>query len=162
MSVQGPLVAIVRAVRRFEKNEVDLAAVQSSIVTNGSAVEGASPSLANALRAADADLEHVQHAMPLNEQRGAALEALGALLREMEQVGVFVRREVPSVSLTAWLSRDEESDSAYVYLCDAVPHGMVDRAVECGPVTLDFDRLGRLVGIEVQSASELLPFALDD
>jgi uncharacterized protein YuzE len=162
VSVQGPLLEIARAVRRFEKEEIDIAAVQSSIVSNGSAVEGASQALVDAFRNAEADLEHIQHAMRLEEQRGAALEALGPLMRELEREGAAVRRAVPSDSLTAWVSRDEESDSAYVYLCDAVPHGTVDRAVECGPVTLDFDRLGRLVGIEVQAASELLPFAFED
>lgn len=162
MSVQGPLLGIAQAVRRFEKAEIDIAAVQSSIVSNGAAVEGASQAFVDVVRAAEADLEHIQHAMLLEEQRGAALEALGPLMRELEREGAAVRREVPSDSLAAWLSRDEESDSAYVYLSDAVPHGTVDRAVECGPVTLDFDRLGRLVGFEVQTASYLLPFASDD
>lgn len=161
MSVQGPLFWVARAIRRFEKGEIDVAAVQSSIASNGPAVEGASQELVDALRNSDDDLERVQYGMLLEEQRGAALEALGPLMRELERAGASVRREVPSVPLVAWLSRDEESDSAYVYLCDVVPHGSVDRAVECGPVTLDFDRLGRLVGIEVQSASDLLPFVED-
>ncbi len=162
MSVQGPLVAVVRAIRRFEKAEIDIAAVQSLIVSHGSAVEGGSEALQDALRGAEADLEHIQHAMLLDEQRAAALEALGPLMRELEREGALVRREVPSDSIAAWINKDRESDSAYVYLCDAIPHGTVDSSFECGPVTLDFDRLGRLVGFEVQAASDLLPSVIDD
>ncbi len=156
----GPLTLLALAIRRFEKGEIGVAEVQGSIVSNGSAVEGASQGLLEALRSAEAELEHVQHAMLLDQQRGAALEALGPLLRELERLGVSSRREVPSGALVARLDRDVEADTAYLYLSDVIPHGSVARSVECGPVVLDFDRLGRLVGIEVLSAGDVLPAAL--
>lgn len=160
--VQRPLADIARAVRRFEKGEIDIEWLQSSIGGNGRAIEGASKALKDALDSIENDLEDIQFTMVLEEQRGAALEALGPLTRELEREGVFVRREVPSDSLDAWVSYDERTDSAYVYLCDVIPHGTVERSIECGPVTVDFDRLGRLVGVEVQTATELLPFTSAD
>ena len=157
MSVQGPLMSMSRAIRRFEKGEIELAELQSSIVSNGSAVDGASSELLDAVRQVDADLEHIQHGMLLEEQRGAAVESLRSLMRELELSGASVRREVPSGSPVVRVDWDSEADTAYLYLSDSIPHGTVVRAVECGSVVLDFDRLGRLVGIEVLLASETLP-----
>jgi uncharacterized protein YuzE len=155
--VSGPLLALSRSVRRFEKGEVGIAELQQSIVANASAVDGGSPGLLAAARQVEADLEHIQHAMLREEQHGAAVEALGVLLRELERSGAGGRREVPSGDPIVRVDRDWDADSAYIYLSDAIPHGTVARAVECGPVVLDFDRLDRLVGIEVSSASEHLP-----
>ncbi len=160
MGAHGPLLALGRAVRSFELGEIKIVDLQSSIVANGSALDGASE-LLDVIRHVEADLEHIQHAMLLDEQRGAAIEALGPLLRELERAGVSSRREVPDGAPVVRVDRDSEADTAYLYLSDAIPHGTVMRAVECGPVVLDFDRLGRLVGIEVRSASESLTLPVE-
>ena len=76
MGVYGPLLALGRAVRSFELGEIEIVDLQSSIVANGSALDGASAELLDALRRVEADLEHIQHAMLLEEQRGAAIAAL--------------------------------------------------------------------------------------
>ena len=111
MGVPGPLLALGRAVRSFELGEIAIVDLQSSIVANGSALDGAPPELLDALRGVGAD---------------------------------------------------SQVDTAYLYLSDAVPHGTVVRAVECGPVVLDFDRPDRLVGIEARSASENLALPNED
>ena len=162
MGVYGPLLALGRAVRSFELGEIEIVDLQSSIVANGSALDGASAELLDALRRVEADLEHIQHAMLLEEQRGAAIEALGPLLRELERAGAGPRCEVPDGAPVVRVDRDSEADTAYLYLSDAIPHGTVVRAVQCGPVVLDFDRLDRLVGIEVRSASENLALPDED
>lgn len=162
MAVQGPLLALGRAVRRFELGEIGIADLQSSIVANGSAIDGAPRELLAAIRRLEADLEHIQYAMSLEQQRGAAIEALGVLLRELERVDASPRREAPANAPVVRVDRDVEADTAYLYLSDEIPHGTVVRAVECGPVVLDFDRMDRLVGIEVRSASEILTMPIED
>jgi uncharacterized protein YuzE len=162
MVAQGPLLALARVVRQFELGEIEIADLQRSIISNGSAIDAASRELLDAIRQADADLEHIQHAMLLEEQRDAAFEALGSLLRELERVSASPRREVPGGAPLIRLDRDSEADTAYLYLNDAIPHGTVVRAVACGPVVLDFDRLDRLVGIEIRSASEILALPMAD
>jgi uncharacterized protein YuzE len=151
-----------RAVRRFELADISIADLQSSILSNGSALDGSMSELADVIRQVESELEHIQHAVLLEEQRGAAIEALGPLLRGLERVGASPRREVPEGERRLRLEHDQESDSVYVYLGEAIPHGTVSRAIECGPVVLDFDRLDRLVGIEIRSASDSLPLSFDD
>ena len=55
---------------------------------------------------------------------------------------------------------DPRVDAAYIYL-RAIGRGDAVRQVPCDPemtdVILDFDRDGRLIGIEVLSAKDLLP-----
>ena len=62
------------------------------------------------------------------------------------------------------ITYDPEVDAAYIYLADIEPGG-VKRTYECDPgevgtmVNLDFDGEGRIVGVEVLSASAHLPKA---
>ncbi len=61
------------------------------------------------------------------------------------------------------ITYDPSADAAYIYLTPAVDQGQVDRTYACDPVevggqiNLDFDALGRLLGIEVLDASRKLP-----
>lgn len=64
------------------------------------------------------------------------------------------------------ITYDPSVDAAYMYLVDRIrPHG-VARTYACDPgqvdaeINLDFDSDGRLVGIEVLSASKKLPNGL--
>lgn len=58
---------------------------------------------------------------------------------------------------------DPEANAAYIYLKDQIPSGGVARSEFCdielsgGPVFLQFDSDGRLIGIEILGAKELLP-----
>ncbi len=62
------------------------------------------------------------------------------------------------------ITYDPLADAAYIYLTPAI--NQVDRTYACDPrevggqINLDFDALGRLVGIEVLDASHKLPEAL--
>jgi uncharacterized protein YuzE len=57
---------------------------------------------------------------------------------------------------------DASADAAYIYLVPEIPAGGVERTVPVDPreidgmINLDFDSDGRLVGIEVLDASQLL------
>lgn len=52
---------------------------------------------------------------------------------------------------------DQDVDAAYIYLTE-IKDGGVDRIVSIDDrIALDFDKKGRLLGIEVLDASELLP-----
>lgn len=61
---------------------------------------------------------------------------------------------------------DPSVDAAYLYLVELIRPGGVARTYTCDPrevrgeINLDFDSDGRLVGIEVLSASKKLPEAL--
>jgi uncharacterized protein YuzE len=58
---------------------------------------------------------------------------------------------------------DSEANAAYIYLKDHIKPGGVSRSEFCdvelhgGPVFLQFDSDGRLIGIEILGARELLP-----
>jgi uncharacterized protein YuzE len=58
---------------------------------------------------------------------------------------------------------DEASNAAYIYLDGPIEPGGVARSYPCDPVevegmiNLDFDRSGRLIGIEVLAARSKLP-----
>lgn len=56
------------------------------------------------------------------------------------------------------ITLDEEADAAYVYVADPIRAGESARqiAVEGTTVILDFDHDGRLLGVEVLSASRHL------
>ncbi|MCL4213241.1 MAG: DUF2283 domain-containing protein [Gemmatimonadales bacterium] len=61
------------------------------------------------------------------------------------------------------ITYDESVDAAYIYLAVATEPGGVERTYCCDPlevngqIHLDFDKQGRLIGIEVLGASKLLP-----
>ena len=62
------------------------------------------------------------------------------------------------------ITYDPEADAAYIYLTDIEPGG-VKKTYECDPeqvgtmINLDFDHEGRIIGVEVLSASTHLPKA---
>jgi uncharacterized protein YuzE len=51
---------------------------------------------------------------------------------------------------------DRRANAAYIYLVD-IGSGEAVRQEVAGPVILDFDRSGHLVGIEVLRATKFLP-----
>jgi uncharacterized protein YuzE len=63
---------------------------------------------------------------------------------------------------TLRIKYDREADAAYVYLCEEIPAGGVAQTVPVDPkaiggmVNLDLDDGGRIIGLEVLDASELL------
>ena len=63
------------------------------------------------------------------------------------------------------ITYDQEADAAYIYLVP-IEAGGVAQTYSCDPsqvngmINLDFDREGRLLGIEVLDASQKLPQAL--
>ena len=63
------------------------------------------------------------------------------------------------------ITYDPSVDAAYIYLADAIEPGGVKKTYMCDPeevgtmVNLDFDDDGRIVGVEVLSASTHLPKA---
>jgi len=64
------------------------------------------------------------------------------------------------------ITYDLSVDAVYIYLTPAIDHGQVHKTYTCDPVevggqiNLDFDALGRLLGIEVLDASRKLPEVL--
>lgn len=61
---------------------------------------------------------------------------------------------------------DREADAAYIQLVKDIGAGGVHKTVGCDPsevggmINLDFDAVGRLVGIEILDASKMLPAEL--
>ncbi|MHB0915648.1 MAG: DUF2283 domain-containing protein [Thermoleophilia bacterium] len=61
-----------------------------------------------------------------------------------------------------WITYDQDADAAYIYLREIEAGGSV-KTYPCDPlevdgmINLDFDKEGRLVGIEVLGASNKLP-----
>lgn len=61
------------------------------------------------------------------------------------------------------ITYDPEADAAYIQLANTIPTGSVARTVECQisnevePVAIDLDINGKIVGIEILSARNLLP-----
>ena len=52
---------------------------------------------------------------------------------------------------------DKYTDAAYVYLLDKITAGAVARTIELKKdITLDFDKDGKLLGIEVLHASKIM------
>lgn len=64
------------------------------------------------------------------------------------------------------ITYDKSTDAAYIYLIDGIEAGGVENMYCCDPlevngqIHLDFDKQGKLIGIEVLDASRLLPEAL--
>ena len=58
---------------------------------------------------------------------------------------------------------DKSANAAYIYLIDHLPPGGVDKTYPCDPIevdgmiNLDFDKSGKLIGIEVLDAAKKLP-----
>lgn len=58
---------------------------------------------------------------------------------------------------------DRSVDAAYLYLVSVIDKGQVKESYSCdtkgvnGHITMDFDSLGRLLGIEILNASRFLP-----
>jgi uncharacterized protein YuzE len=62
-----------------------------------------------------------------------------------------VRPEGEAKAMTD-MSYDPEADAVYI----TVGHGNIDRTEEAGPFIYDVDAAGRIVGIEILSASKVL------
>jgi uncharacterized protein YuzE len=64
------------------------------------------------------------------------------------------------------ITHDKSTDATYIYLTDGIEAGGVEKTYCCDPlevngqIHLDFDKQGKLIGIEVLDASRLLPEAL--
>jgi uncharacterized protein YuzE len=61
------------------------------------------------------------------------------------------------------LKYDRTADAAYIYMADKISKGRVALTYTCDPnvvngmINLDFDETGVLLGIEVLTASRILP-----
>ncbi len=52
---------------------------------------------------------------------------------------------------------DKDVDAAYIYLEDSVAEGQAEKTIELnGNIILDFDKNGKLLGVEILSASKVL------
>ncbi len=52
---------------------------------------------------------------------------------------------------------DKEADAAYIYLEDSIAKGEVEKTIELNDnIIVDFDKNGKLLGIEILSASKVL------
>jgi len=52
---------------------------------------------------------------------------------------------------------DKEADAAYIYLEDSMAKGEAEKTIELNDnIILDFDKNGKLLGIEILSASKVL------
>jgi len=52
---------------------------------------------------------------------------------------------------------DKEADAAYIYLEDAIAKGEAEKTIELNDnIIVDFDKNGKLLGIEILSASKVL------
>ena len=55
------------------------------------------------------------------------------------------------------LEYDKESDAGYIYLADEIKDGEAVKTIELDPnIILDFNKDGKLLGIEVLNASKVL------
>ncbi len=55
------------------------------------------------------------------------------------------------------ITYDKEADAAYVYLDKEIKEGQVKKSVEkTEDIILDFDKKGRLLGVEILNASKKL------
>ena len=53
---------------------------------------------------------------------------------------------------------DKEADAAYIYIKESIIRGEVDKTKPLNEsIILDFDKGGKLLGIEILSASKILP-----
>jgi uncharacterized protein YuzE len=52
---------------------------------------------------------------------------------------------------------DKEADAAYIYLEESIADGEAEKTIELNEnIIVDFDKKGKLLGIEILSASEIL------
>ncbi len=52
---------------------------------------------------------------------------------------------------------DKEADAAYIYLEDSIAKGEAEKTIELNDnIIVDFDKNGKLLGIEILSASKVL------
>lgn len=52
---------------------------------------------------------------------------------------------------------DKDVDAAYIYLEDSITEGQAEKTIELGDnIILDFDKNGKLLGVEILSASKVL------
>jgi len=52
---------------------------------------------------------------------------------------------------------DKESDAAYIYLDETIAEGEVDKTIELNDnIIVDFNKMGKLIGIEILDASKVL------
>ena len=52
---------------------------------------------------------------------------------------------------------DKESDAAYIYLEDSIEDGEAEKTIELNDnIIVDFDKNGKLLGIEILDASKVL------
>ena len=52
---------------------------------------------------------------------------------------------------------DKEADAAYIYLEDSIDNGEAKKTIELNDnILVDFDKNGKLLGIEILSASKIL------
>ena len=52
---------------------------------------------------------------------------------------------------------DKDADAAYIYLEDSIADGEAEKTIELNDnIILDFDKNGKLLGIEILSASQVL------
>ena len=52
---------------------------------------------------------------------------------------------------------DKEVDAAYIYLEDSIKDGEADKTIELNDnIILDFDKNGKLLGVEILNASKVL------
>ncbi|MBU2458922.1 MAG: DUF2283 domain-containing protein [Nanoarchaeota archaeon] len=52
---------------------------------------------------------------------------------------------------------DKEADAGYIYLVDEIKEGEAAKTIELDPnIILDFEKNGKLLGIEVLNASKVL------
>ena len=55
------------------------------------------------------------------------------------------------------LEYDKEVDAGYIYIVDKIKEGEAVKTIELNPnIILDFDKGGKLLGIEVLNASKIL------
>jgi uncharacterized protein YuzE len=62
-------------------------------------------------------------------------------------------------NLPMTVTYDSEADAVYIYLKHPIGKGEVDHGAACegAPMQLDFDAAGKILGIEVLLAAEVLP-----
>lgn len=52
---------------------------------------------------------------------------------------------------------DKDADATYIYLEDSIADGEVNKTIELNDnIILDFDKNGKLLGVEILNASKLL------
>jgi len=74
----------MEAIRGYLAGETSLGGTQAILEANATALEGSEEGLKTELRDADAELERIQHAMRIDEQRAAAETRLEALARYIQ------------------------------------------------------------------------------